>query len=137
MRKYQIVQRYESNDCGHQSENSFDEDQNSRIEKCTQTTSWPLSRTKIFGRRNSPTNEYFREGDSDMAQVTLEDVKEAISNDMDFIALPRFQCSLRRFVERYPDGSPNGTTIAKALCLSEQEIEEIYAKAMLTMKAFF
>lgn len=72
-----------------------------------------------------------------MAQVTLEDVKEAISSDTDFIALPRFQCSLRRFVDRYPDGAPNNTSIAKALCLSETEVEEIYAKAMKTMKSFF
>jgi hypothetical protein len=72
-----------------------------------------------------------------MGQVTIEDVKEAIANDADFIALPRFQCSLKRFVDRYPDGATNNTTIAKALCISENEVDELYAKAMQTMKAFF
>lgn len=72
-----------------------------------------------------------------MAQVTLEDVKDAIAKDKDFIALPRFQCSLRRFVDRYPDGAPNSIAIAKALCLSEDEVERIYLKTMETLKNSF
>lgn len=69
--------------------------------------------------------------------VTADDVKDAIENDPDFIALARFDCSLAKFVERYPDGAPSNVMIAKALCTSEEDVENIYQEAMKFLKIAF
>lgn len=69
--------------------------------------------------------------------VTDADVKEAIENDPDFIALPRFKCSLRNFVDRYPDGAPDDAMIARALCMSEREINAIFHATLEDLRKNF
>lgn len=69
--------------------------------------------------------------------VTTEDVVQAIATDPDFIALARFDCSLAKFVDRYPDGAPSNTMIAKALCTSEDDVERIYQESMNFLKCAF
>lgn len=66
--------------------------------------------------------------------LTEEDVLEAIAIDPDFIALPRFKCSLAKFVERYPDGTADSSVIARALCCSEEQVEQTFKKILLELK---
>lgn len=71
----------------------------------------------------------------DMAiTVTEQDVRDAIEQDPDFIAIPRFGCSLAKFSARYPDGAPSTLMIAKALACSEDDVAEMYAEALTKLR---
>lgn len=48
-----------------------------------------------------------------------------IYTDPDYIALKRFDYSLAKLLERYPDGASD-KIIAQALKIEESEVEELY-----------
>lgn len=53
--------------------------------------------------------------------------------DPDYIALKRFDYSINKLVERYPDGAPP-KLIAQALLITEEEVEEIYQGIVLKLR---
>ena len=66
-----------------------------------------------------------------------EELKKALAENPDFVHLPRYGCSLKRVLDRYPDGLPSTTMAAKALGVSEAEFEAIVASAMEKLKTWF
>lgn len=65
--------------------------------------------------------------------MNVFDAKQRIMQDRDFIALKRFDYSLAKMVERYPEGAPDHV-IAEALMMSEAEVEETYEKAVAKLR---
>lgn len=59
--------------------------------------------------------------------------KYKILNDEDFIDYPKFKNSLSKLIEKNPDGVDT-ETIAKALNMSKEEVEEIYMSAIQKLK---
>lgn len=51
--------------------------------------------------------------------------KKRLENDPDYIALKRFDYSLKKLLERYPEGAPD-RIIANALLVPEEDVEEMY-----------
>jgi hypothetical protein len=51
----------------------------------------------------------------------------------DFISLRRYNNSLKRLMERYPDGCPTHI-VASALEITEDELETRYQKIVTTLK---
>lgn len=66
-----------------------------------------------------------------------EELKKALNEDPDFVHLPRYGCSLKRVLERYPDGLPSATMAAKALGVTEPEYDALVASAMEKLKTYF
>ncbi len=69
-----------------------------------------------------------------IAGVTLDDVKQAVRNEPDFIACSRFKCSLKILLERYPEGVPPDLQ-SQALVMTPEEIETEYQAAMASLRA--
>lgn len=57
--------------------------------------------------------------------MTPEEVKKKVEEDPDFVNLKRFDFSLKKLVERYPEGCPN-RVILSALLMSEDELDKCY-----------
>lgn len=51
--------------------------------------------------------------------------KKRLENEPDYIALKRFDYSLKKLLQRYPDGCPD-RIIANALLIAEEDVEEAY-----------
>jgi hypothetical protein len=62
-----------------------------------------------------------------------EEKKHKILNDEDYIDYPKFKNSLKKLIEKYPNGVDN-ETIAKALMMTEEEIEDTYQSAINKIK---
>lgn len=56
-----------------------------------------------------------------------------IMEDPDYIDIKRFDFSLKKLLERYPDGCPN-RIIAKALDISEEEVEAKYEEIVQKLR---
>ena len=69
--------------------------------------------------------------------MTNSNIKILLENDPDFIALKRFEFSLDKLIDRYPDGCPSHV-IAGALGITEEAVEVMYQdiiqKLRITMK---
>jgi hypothetical protein len=65
--------------------------------------------------------------------MTLQEIKRKIAEDPDFVNIKRFDYSLEKLLERYPDGAPN-RVIAHALCIAEDEVEELYRQAVAHLR---
>jgi hypothetical protein len=61
------------------------------------------------------------------------EAKKRVETDPDYIALGRFDYSLEKLLERYPDGCPD-RIIAAALLIGEHEVEELYQKAIARLR---
>lgn len=61
------------------------------------------------------------------------DAKKLVETDPDYIALKRFDFSLKVLLERYPEGCPD-RIIANALMIPEYEVEEIYQQAVARLR---
>jgi len=57
--------------------------------------------------------------------MTLTEIIQKIKDDPDFIWNARFENSLKKLLERYPEGAPT-KTIAQSLLMTEKEVEETY-----------
>ena len=57
--------------------------------------------------------------------IDLEHMLNLLNTDEDFIAIKRFDFSLTRLLERYPDGAPD-SIIASALMIEEEDVEPLY-----------
>lgn len=67
------------------------------------------------------------------SNLTKEQIKFRVENDADFIAIKRFEFSLEKLMDRYPDGVPD-RIIAQALALSEEEVELIFQRTLAKMR---
>jgi len=59
--------------------------------------------------------------------------RKRIETDPDFIAIKRFEYSLKKVLERYPEGAPT-KVIAAALLMSEEDVEEMYQQVVIKMR---
>jgi hypothetical protein len=66
--------------------------------------------------------------------MNSEEVRLLIENDPDWIAIKRFDFSLRRLLERYPEGVPS-RIICQALCMDEAQVETLYQSVLQKLKA--
>lgn len=64
----------------------------------------------------------------------MEELRETLNTDKDFVCLPRYGCSLRRVMDRYPDGVPD-TMGAEALHLSVNAYNDLVNGAMEKLRA--
>ena len=65
--------------------------------------------------------------------MNLESAKKKIASDPDFIYSKRFEHSLAKCVDRYPDGAST-KLIAQVLLMTEEEVEDTYAKVIKKLK---
>jgi hypothetical protein len=56
--------------------------------------------------------------------MTSEEARKRIATETNFIFMKRFDNSLERFMDRYPDGAPV-RVIAQALMMTEDEVESV------------
>jgi hypothetical protein len=63
----------------------------------------------------------------------MQDVKEKIENDPHFINIKRFDYSIDKLLERYPEGAPT-KIICQALNMTEKEVEELYTSVVEKLK---
>ncbi len=61
-------------------------------------------------------------------------MKQKIIADPDFIALKRFDYSIKNLLKRYPDAAPDHVA-AQALLLTEEEFETEYTKVVEKLKS--
>lgn len=59
-----------------------------------------------------------------------------IHDDPDFVLLKRYNFSLKKVMERFPEGASN-RIIAQALGITEQEVDEAYAAIIEKLKKNF
>ena len=57
--------------------------------------------------------------------MTTDEVKNKIKEDEDFVYVKRFDYSLSKLLERYPEGCPN-RVIAQALMVTEDDVDAMY-----------
>jgi DNA-binding NarL/FixJ family response regulator len=60
-------------------------------------------------------------------------IQEKLDTDEDFIDLKRFDYSIRKALERYPDGLPD-KLIAQGLCVSEATLEQHYQAIVIKLR---
>lgn len=65
--------------------------------------------------------------------MTPEEQKRMIEEDSDYIASKRFDNSLAKLMDRYPDGCPD-RIIATALMMEEGEVEKRYQVIVLKLR---
>ena len=62
-----------------------------------------------------------------------EEKKKRINTEEDFIDYPKFKNSVKKLIEKYPDGVED-ETIAKVLLMTEEEVNEIYLDSIEKIK---
>lgn len=60
-----------------------------------------------------------------MEKPKQEDIHTLLFLEEDFIAIRRFNYSLEKLLERYPDGAPD-RIIGQALAIDEGSVEQLY-----------
>jgi len=65
--------------------------------------------------------------------MTLEEINELLHKDTDFIYSKRFDFSIEKLLERYPDGAPL-KVIAQVLLITEEEVERLTQEAILSLR---
>ena len=64
---------------------------------------------------------------------SVDEIRTRIQTEPDFINLKRFEYSLEKVLERYPEGAPP-RLIAQALLMTEEEGEELYQRTVLKLR---
>lgn len=72
-----------------------------------------------------------------MTTWTVDEMKKRVLEDDDFVALKRFEYSMKNLMARYPDGVPNDRIIAQAMMLTEDELTEVYDSIVEKLKKGF
>lgn len=65
--------------------------------------------------------------------MTEEDAREKVRTDPQFVYHKRYEYSIAKLEERYPDGCPDNV-IAAALMIPEVEVEAEYAKVVVKLR---
>ncbi len=66
--------------------------------------------------------------------MVKKDVADMINTDLEFIAIKRFDYSLTKFEERYPDGAPDHI-IAAGLQIPEEDVEKLHQESVELLRA--
>lgn len=75
-------------------------------------------------------------GDKKVTSLTEAEADELLRTDPDAVCMARYGCSLKRVMERFPDGVPDAVA-AKALNISEREYQEVVNNAVAKLRAKF
>lgn len=65
--------------------------------------------------------------------MTTEEARKRVEADPDFVHLPRFECSLKRVLRRYPEGAPD-KVIAQALMITEEDVAALFDTAVKKLR---
>lgn len=65
--------------------------------------------------------------------MNIHEIRRRIETEPDYINIKRFDYSLAKLLERYPEGAPN-RIIAHGLAIAEQEVEEMYQHAVARLR---
>jgi len=65
--------------------------------------------------------------------MDTNEIKERLQSDPDFINIKRFDYSMKKLLERYPDGAPPNV-IAQGLMMTEEELEVMYQNILGKMR---
>jgi glycerol-3-phosphate responsive antiterminator len=65
--------------------------------------------------------------------ATVEETRSKIESDPDYVALKRFDYSIKKVLEKYPDGAPV-KVIAQGLLMTEEEVEELLGTVILKLR---
>lgn len=65
--------------------------------------------------------------------MTLEEIRELIQKDSNFIYSKRFDFSLEKLLERYPEGAPT-KVIAQVLLITEEEVDKLVEEAVVALR---
>lgn len=65
--------------------------------------------------------------------MTSDEVRERLEKEPDFVYLPKFEFSLKKLMERYPEGVPD-KLIAAGLMLTEEEAEDLFRSAVSKLR---
>jgi hypothetical protein len=63
----------------------------------------------------------------------MSDIQNQLCEDDDFIDLKRFDYSIMKALERYPDGLPD-KLIAQGLCISEDALDKKYQEIIVRLR---
>jgi hypothetical protein len=66
--------------------------------------------------------------------VNTEELRRRIATEPDFIALKRFDFSLEKMLDRYPDGAPP-RLVAQALLMAEEELDEFFEQTVAKLRS--
>lgn len=66
--------------------------------------------------------------------LTHLEMIDRVAVNEDFIALKRYDYSMKKLLERYPEGCPD-RVIASALMMTEEEVEEAYQKVVVKLQS--
>jgi hypothetical protein len=62
-----------------------------------------------------------------------EEARKKVNEDPDFVNSKRYDYSLQKLEERYPDGAPDNV-IANALMIEEKEVEPEFDKVVVKLR---
>jgi hypothetical protein len=62
-----------------------------------------------------------------------EDKKSKINLDEDFIDCTRFKNSVKKLIEKHPDGVDD-ETICKVLCITQEELSSLFSDALIKIR---
>lgn len=65
--------------------------------------------------------------------MTLLETQKMLTDDPDFVSLKRFDFSLKKVMDRYPEGCPDHV-IASALLVSEEEVPILYEQVVTKLR---
>jgi hypothetical protein len=65
--------------------------------------------------------------------MNIEEIKNKIEQDEDFVNIKRFNYSLKKLLERYPEGAPV-SVMAQALMIPEEELEIMYQNILSKLR---
>lgn len=65
--------------------------------------------------------------------MTSSEAREALATEPDFIYSKRFEFSLKKLLERYPEGAPT-KVIAQSLMLTEDELQDLEQKIITKIR---
>jgi hypothetical protein len=67
--------------------------------------------------------------------MTSDEVRKRLLEDPDFVYLPRFENSVLKLLERYPDGVPP-KIIAQGLMMTEDEVVALYERVVTKLRRY-
>ncbi len=65
--------------------------------------------------------------------MTSNEARERLATEPDFIYSKRFEFSLKKLLDRYPEGAPT-KVIAQSLMLTEDELQELEASIIIKIR---
>jgi len=82
---------------------------------------------------NLPNVEQHMVESSPSGVLSTTEVRRRITDDLDFVHLKRFDYSLNKLVERYPEGCPT-RLISQALMITEDDVDELYQTVVAKLR---